>query len=98
MGSEFSKEKNRPVTKVPVAPDKQTIQQVQSVAESVARQICANNSINLDLDCKVFGVTYKRGLQTESRAPFEEMTSSMVDRWRCCVSDKWLRVYHLVRT
>ena len=81
VGSEFSKEKNRPVTKVPVAPDKQTIQQVQSVAESVARQICANNSINLDLDCQVFGVTHRGGFKLRV-VHLEEMTSSMVDRWR----------------
>ena len=72
---------NRPASKVPVTPDERTTRQVQSVAESVARQICANNSSNLDLDCKVFGVTHRGGFKLRV-VHLEEMTSSMVDRWR----------------
>lgn len=72
---------SRPAIKVPVSPDKRTVQQVQSVADSVARQICSNNSINLDLDCTVFGVTHRGGFKLRVMH-LEEMTSFMVDRWR----------------
>ena len=77
---------NHPASKVPVSPDEQTVRQVQSVAKSVARQICANNSINLDLECQVFGVTHRGGFKLRV-LHLEEMTSSMVDRWRAvCLS------------
>jgi len=72
---------SRLAIKIPVTPDERTTRQVQSVAESVARHICANNSSNLDLDCKVFGVTHRGGFKLRV-VHLEEMTSSMVDRWR----------------
>lgn len=72
---------NHPASKVPVSPDEQTVREVQSVAKSVARQICANNSTNIDLDCQVFGVTHRGGFKLRV-VHLEEMTSSMVDRWR----------------
>ena len=72
---------SRPATNVSAALDQRTTQRVQSVAESVARQVCVNNSSNLDLDCKVFGVTHRGGFKLRV-VHLEEMTSSMVDRWR----------------
>ena len=68
-------------SKVPVAPDEQTSQQVRNTAESVARQVCAKNSQNLDLVCQVFGVTHRGGFKLRVMH-LEEVTSSMVDRWR----------------
>ena len=66
---------------VPVTLADQATQRVQSIAERVAREICDNNLGNLDLVCKVFGVTHRGGFKLRV-VHLEEVTSSMVDRWR----------------
>lgn len=64
----------------------QAVQAVRRVATEVARQVRGHDHDNLDLDCRVAGVTHRGGFKLRV-VRLEEMTSVMVDRWRAlCLS------------
>ena len=54
---------------------------VRAVAEAVARQVCGHKEENLDLACRVAGVTHRGGFKLRVMH-IEEISSAMVDRWR----------------
>ena len=64
----------------------QAMQAVRRVATEVARQVRGHDHDNLDLECRVAGVTHRGGFKLRV-VRLEEMTSAMVDRWRAvCLS------------
>ena len=59
---------------------------VRAVAEAVARKVCGHKEENLDIACKVAGVTHRGGFKLRVMH-IEEINSAMVDRWRAvCLS------------
>lgn len=68
-------------SKVSQSEAEQSALHVRSVAESVARQVNGHNHDNLDLECRVAGVTHRGGFKLRV-VRLEEVTSTMVDRWR----------------
>lgn len=74
------------VSKVKASLAEQAEQAVRRVAAEVARQVSGRNDENLDLECRVAGVTHRGGFKLRV-VRLEEMTSAMVDRWRAvCLS------------